>query len=364
MTRKEKPKIFLSYAREDIEIIREFYNELVKNDHNVWWDKTCRDEEVELENDIAKQVVECRIFLLCLSENSRRKLQEKDEGGFVRHELNLANDIALKRKDLDFIIIPVFLDEIPYPEKSISNAFALNLTEGINVSVSKLNAYISDIETKSVKSKKELASHSLLSKAFSAAQSGKMEMTTRLLRKLLKLDPGHFDGLVLSGFLLNYQEKYSEALIHFNRALEINPDSYEALVDKSYSLMKLERFEESMVTADLAILKMDSAHDAYVNKCLAMIGMGLLDEARDMLDQEALPKMKYNHGKSRILNARGFLALQTEIEGLLPGAIDDFQEAHKLDEDFDEPIKNLEIVYEHIRRKQHGVDYYFDEMYG
>lgn len=107
---KEKP-IFISYAREDLNIALKIYEKLKKANVNAWID----DEEVELgdawEHKIENVIENCRFFIALLSNNYIKKI------GFVQSEIKKALNILKKYPPNKKFILPIRIENClpPYP---------------------------------------------------------------------------------------------------------------------------------------------------------------------------------------------------------------------------------------------------------
>ncbi len=101
-------KVFLSYAREDLEKACLLRNDLVERNVNVWFDKNDL-KPGKWQPQIRKAIVGSQYFLICLSEAAIRKLG--DQPSYQDEELELAFDIAQAQDAHSFTIIPVRLED-------------------------------------------------------------------------------------------------------------------------------------------------------------------------------------------------------------------------------------------------------------
>ncbi|MCP4345057.1 MAG: TIR domain-containing protein [Desulfobacterales bacterium] len=107
----KKNKVFISYAREDIETARKLYHDLKKAGVNPWLDK---EELIPGQNwklTVTREIKECRYFIALMSSHSVTKQ------GFVQTELKKAMDILEQFPDEDIFIIPIRIDECNIPPK-------------------------------------------------------------------------------------------------------------------------------------------------------------------------------------------------------------------------------------------------------
>ncbi len=102
-------QVFLSYAHDDLEMVKKVYDELVKRKVDVWFDKVDLSPEKWLAK-IKKTIPRSRYFLICLSEAYLRKTGD-NKPGFIGDELNFAYQIAMDQPESTFTIVPVRLED-------------------------------------------------------------------------------------------------------------------------------------------------------------------------------------------------------------------------------------------------------------
>ena len=104
-----KPKVFLSYAREDRDTVSKIYNYLLNNSCEPWMDieKLLPGQDWEYEIDIA--IKNTDFFIACLTTNSVVKT------GYVQKELRKALDIIGRFPEGKIFVIPLRLDDCGVP---------------------------------------------------------------------------------------------------------------------------------------------------------------------------------------------------------------------------------------------------------
>jgi hypothetical protein len=118
-------RIFLSYAREDREIVESLYDFLLGEGYKPWMDIKDILPGENWERCLFKAIRQSDFFIACLSTNSVNKR------GFVQKELKQALDIAENFLDDDIFIIPVRLNNCIVPEKLSNRQWMdLNKTDG------------------------------------------------------------------------------------------------------------------------------------------------------------------------------------------------------------------------------------------
>ena len=82
--------VFLSYAREDIEIAQRIYIDLISIGVEVWFDKKNLRPGEKWKTAISKAIKECKYFLAIISKTS------VDKKGFVQKELHQTLEVLEK----------------------------------------------------------------------------------------------------------------------------------------------------------------------------------------------------------------------------------------------------------------------------
>lgn len=104
-------KIFISYAKEDIDFAKKIYNHLTSFNCEPWIDYASLFGGTEWSNEINKEINKSDIFITCFSNNSINKR------GFVQKELNIALDVAESIPEDDIFILPLQIDDCNIPSK-------------------------------------------------------------------------------------------------------------------------------------------------------------------------------------------------------------------------------------------------------
>jgi hypothetical protein len=107
----EPIKIFISYAKEDIEKINPLYLALKKAGYEPWLDRANLSPGTDWKYEITTAMETSAFFLACLSKNSI------DKTGFVQKELKMALDIMDLQPEGRIYLLPVRLEECDVPFK-------------------------------------------------------------------------------------------------------------------------------------------------------------------------------------------------------------------------------------------------------
>jgi protein O-GlcNAc transferase len=142
---------------------------------------------------------------------------------------------------------------------------------------------------------------SLFRQAVGFHQSGRLTEAEPLYRRVLDLEPQHFDSLNLLG-VLNYQfGRYSDAVSHLDRAIRVNPRVAAAHNTRGAALAELGRFDEALASYSRAIALDPRYADAFYNRGNALKAVKRYDEA--IADYDRATTLKPDHAAS--FNNRG-----------------------------------------------------------
>jgi hypothetical protein len=105
-----KPKIFISYASEDLALVNKLCDELAAAGVDPWLDKRNLIGGELWDHKIRKAIRQSDFFLACLSNRSVNKR------GFLQREIRQALDLWQEKLDDDIYLIPARLEECQVPE--------------------------------------------------------------------------------------------------------------------------------------------------------------------------------------------------------------------------------------------------------
>ena len=111
---KLKPKIFLSYALEDLDLAKELYNDLKLYGLNVWLDT-----ESLLPGDKWEAIKKCNYFIVLLSSRSMNKW------GFVQKDLKATLEMLDLFINSKRFILPVRLEDCEISEIKLKDIIGL-----------------------------------------------------------------------------------------------------------------------------------------------------------------------------------------------------------------------------------------------
>ncbi|MGH1365976.1 MAG: response regulator [Calditrichia bacterium] len=110
-TLKQRKKVFISYAMEDLEIVNALRLFLKTQDVDLWFDKKKLLPGQKWKREIKKAIAASDIFIVCLSTNSITKR------GYVHKELKEAFKVQATLPDNSIYVIPIRLNECDVPDK-------------------------------------------------------------------------------------------------------------------------------------------------------------------------------------------------------------------------------------------------------
>jgi hypothetical protein len=102
---RNSPKVFLSYAREDMATAKKLFNQLRESGAGVWFDREALLPGQKWRAAIGKAIRESRFFLALLSSESVNKK------GFVQREVKQALELLDEYPDHEIYLIPARLDD-------------------------------------------------------------------------------------------------------------------------------------------------------------------------------------------------------------------------------------------------------------
>ena len=107
---KDTPKVFLSYVREDEQVVRALYRDLKAEGIQPWLDKEDLMTGVEWDRAIRKSIRQSDFIVICISSRTAVKR------GYIQRELRLALDCYEELPPGEAFLMPVRLEECEVPE--------------------------------------------------------------------------------------------------------------------------------------------------------------------------------------------------------------------------------------------------------
>jgi tetratricopeptide (TPR) repeat protein len=263
MTEDKKSQAFLSYASENLDMVRKVYEGLVKRKLNVWFDKEHLGPG-RFKPQIEKAIRRSRYFIICLSNAAIKKTG--DTPGFQDHELNEAYEIARNLPEQEFTIIPVRLEECHRGDHRLTLFQQYDLFSDYQNALDKLAVHtggisLSDNTEIDDRTDDEKLIYSILAKANAEYWAGKFEESVTLVNSILTFSPKDLRALFNKGAALTHLGKFQEAIDTYDQVLKIKPDNASVWVCKGITLENLGKFPDAIDAFQQAFkIIIDHAH--------------------------------------------------------------------------------------------------------
>ncbi len=331
-------QVFVSYAHEDKPAVRKICRELKRNDVNVWWDDdSLKNHGIELDHEIVREIYKSRFVIFCLSRNSKLKIGE-DSIGFVDHELNIAFNASLTRKEEMFELLIVKLEEIDLADKRLKEKKYFSVEVGFQECIDSITAHITaGTETFSKAERDWIKFDALMNRSFDCFKKDQTDKAIQYVDEAIAIFPDNYQAWSHKGAILNEVARDEEALKCFTRATDICSVGFEALNNKATLLLKMGRFKEALATADKAISVVDTVHDAWLTKAYGLFALSKYSKALEALN-DGLSKCRDEQGKSILWNTKGCFFLDRREVGEAARA---FNKALDIDADNEDAQRNL-----------------------
>ena len=101
--------------------------------------------------------------------------------------------------------------------------------------------------------------------AFQNHKKNNFKVAESIYKKILKLNPNHFDSIFLLGSLLLQTKNYDKAIQLLNKAIQIKPDYADAYHNLGLAFLELGEFKKAMDYSKKAIQTQHSHVEAYNN---------------------------------------------------------------------------------------------------
>ena len=131
--------VFLSYAREDVEIALQLHKRLTEKGVHVWLDKISLSPGENWKLSINRAIRGSRAFIALLSSNSINKR------GYVQKELRLGLDILEELPPSNIYLIPVRIEECIPDHEALKDLNWVDLFPDFNVGCDKIAVTLSNI---------------------------------------------------------------------------------------------------------------------------------------------------------------------------------------------------------------------------
>ena len=223
MSKSKSDRVFLSYAHEDLDKVKEVYEGMKKRGLNVWFDKVHM-KPGTWKTQIEKAITRSRFFVICLSNAALMKTGD-EEPGFQDKELNRAYNIAQDQSDQDFTIVPLRLEDCGRGDIRLSSFQQYDLFNdfetGLNMLAVHLGGHsLSDAKATDERTEDEKIVDRLMGKADVAYYAADYDKALKVLNSILVLEPCNTEALNNLGLVWHKKAQYDKAIEYFEKVLK------------------------------------------------------------------------------------------------------------------------------------------------
>lgn len=250
--------VFISYAREDLNIAIRLSEDLKKAGLTPWLDKYEILPGQNWENEIEDAISKSRYFIALFSKTSVQKI------GYVQNEFQWALEVFKRYPRNMIFYIPVRLDGCDIPYKELNSIHRADLfpvhednswKEGVKQILRAMGITFEYDKTKSSQqiSKNELLLKENILKGNKHFYKKEYSEAIKCYDKAIELDPSNFDAWYSKGNVLGELGSYVEAIDCYDKAIEIDPSNAYGWDNKGWALGELGMYNEVIVYTNKAI---------------------------------------------------------------------------------------------------------------
>ena len=244
-------KVFISYVRENSEIVDRFCQELRVHGIQVWLDRNDIGPGSRWKRAIRQAIQEGAFFIACFS----REYNERD-GPYMNEELTIAIE-ELRQRPIDQAwFIPVKLNECEIPDRDIGGGETLRDLQYVNL----YEDWESNLQD--------------ILKVVQPASSKTINAITIEWSEGLNAVEEFFKGLTYQN-----RRNYERAVEHYTEALRLNPQLAEAYINRGNTYLNIGDFDRALSDYTEAIRIKPNFAMAYNNRGNAYAKKGDYDRA-------------------------------------------------------------------------------------
>ena len=192
---------------------------------------------------------------------------------------------------------------------------------------------------------------SLLKKALAFHKAGLLVEAEQLYRKILQLQPDHFDSLHLLGVVYHNRGQHAEAVRQIDSALKINPNFAAAHNNCGNAFKELKQFDEALACYAKAIALDPNFADALNNRGVVLYERKRFEEALNAYDKAIRAKPDYAEAFNNRGNALKELKRFDE-------ALKSYDRAIALKPNFSEAFNNRGGALKELQRVSEALESY------
>ena len=169
---------------------------------------------------------------------------------------------------------------------------------------------------------------------------------------VLDRDSSNSKAFYLKATAYHFLKEYEKAINQYDFALNYDSNFVYSIIDKGMAFYELGRHKEALSYLDIAIKKDSSNYIAYYNKGVILDSEALFQKAINSF-QKAFDKSLQKSKNSILMKG---IAL-SELE-YIEEAMDCFDKALELDENFEQAYYNLALMYDYLGKLEEGLILY------
>ena len=249
-------KVFISYVRENMEIVDRLCQELRSHGIEVWLDRNDIDPGSYWEQAIRRAIQQGAFFIACFSEEYHNRGQT-----YMNQELTFAIDELNQRSPDQIWFIPVKLNECEIPDRDIGGGKTLqalqyvNLYENWDDSIQRILKVIQPglsepvISTNAVEQSETQVqpqdANAYFDQGNTYQSAGDFDRAIEDFNETIQLNPHDAIAYIRRGIVYGEQGDFDRAIEDFNEAIQLNPHDAIAYYNRAATYSKKDDYERA-----------------------------------------------------------------------------------------------------------------------
>jgi tetratricopeptide (TPR) repeat protein len=288
MPSKSKKRVFLSYAHENLDMVRRIYTGLKERKLDVWFDKEDLGPGL-WKRKIEKAIPKSRYFIICISEAALKKTGAETPG-FQDEELQQAYEIARVQPEDVFTVVPVRLEDCgrgdhrvsPYQQYDLFNDFEAQLD---HLAIDLGGVSLADRHAEDTRSEDEKVIESLLGKGKTFYYAGDYVNSLLIFTSIISLHPDNAKAWENIGSILYKFNRIKEAIVVFEMMLDLKSNNWETLTNVGYFFFSIESLDNARTAFEKALEIRPDFAGGWSNLGSVLSALGKKDEAVVAIDK-------------------------------------------------------------------------------